>query len=93
MRGYAIVARNVRVLGREVDVVARRGHTLVVVEVKARRGGSRGEAEEMVGERQQRRLLQAAEVLLAADPRAHTARVDIVAVHGLRPRHIVAALS
>jgi putative endonuclease len=92
LRGYAIVARNVRVLGREVDVVARRRRTLVVVEVK-RRGGRRGEAEEMVGERQRQRLLQAAEVLLAADPRARTARVDIVAVHGLRPRHIVSALS
>jgi hypothetical protein len=32
-------------------------------------------------------------VLLAADPRARTARVDVVAVHGLRPRHIRAALS
>jgi putative endonuclease len=92
LRGYAIVARNVRVLGREVDVVARRGRTLVVVEVKARRGSHRGVAEEMVGERQRRRLLQAAEVLLAADPRARTARVDVVAVHGLRPRHIRAAL-
>jgi putative endonuclease len=93
LRGYSIVARNLRVLGREVDVVARRGSTLVIVEVKARRGGGRGHAEEMVGERQRRRLLEAAEVLLARDPHARTARVDVVAVHGLRPRHIVAALS
>ncbi|HEY3763611.1 MAG TPA: YraN family protein [Gaiellales bacterium] len=92
MRGSAIVDRNVRVLGREVDIVARRGRTLVICEVKARRGGRRGQAEEMVGERQTRRLLQAAEVLLAADPRARTARVDVVAVNGLRPRHIRAAL-
>ena len=93
LRGYSIVARNVRVLGREVDVVARRGRTLVVCEVKARRRGTRGRPEEMVGEAQRRRLLQAAEVLLAADPYARTARVDVVAVHGLRPRHIRAALS
>ena len=91
LRGYSIVARNVRALGREVDVVARRGRTLVVVEVKARRGSRRGTAEEMVGERQRERLLQAAEVLLAADPRARTARVDVVAVHGQRPRHIRAS--
>jgi putative endonuclease len=93
LRGYSILARNVRVLGREVDVVARRGRTLVVCEVKARRRGVRGLPEEMVGEAQRRRLLQAAEVLLAADPRARTARVDVVAVTGLRPRHIRAALS
>jgi putative endonuclease len=93
LHGYAIVARNVRVLGREVDVVARRGSTLVVVEVKARRRGRRGLPEEMVGRHQRRRLLQAAEVLLAADHRARTVRVDVVAVRGLRPRHIVSALS
>ena len=93
LRGYSIVARNVRVLGREVDVVARRGRTLVVCEVKARRRGTRGRPEEMVGETQRRRLLQAAEVLLAADPGADTARVDVIAVSGLRPRHIPAALS
>jgi putative endonuclease len=92
-RGYSIVARNVRVCGREVDVVARRGRTLVVCEVKARRSGRRGRPEEMVGARQGRRLLEAAEVLLAADPRARAARVDVIAVHGLRPRHIRAALS
>jgi hypothetical protein len=32
-------------------------------------------------------------VLLAADPRASTARIDLIAVHGLRPHHISAALS
>jgi putative endonuclease len=93
LRGYCIVARNVRVLGREVDVVARRGSTLVVVEVKARRRGHRGAAEEMVGASQRRRLLQAAEVLLERDTRARTVRVDVVAVRGLRPRHIRGALS
>jgi putative endonuclease len=93
LRGYSILARNVRVCGREVDIVARRGRTLVVCEVKARRSGRRGAPEEMVGEWQQRRLLEAAEVLLAADPRARSARVDLIAVHGLRPRHIQAALS
>lgn len=92
LRGYSIVARNLRVLGREVDVVARRGSTLVVVEVKARRRGHRGQAEEMVGMRQRGRLLQAAEVLLERDARARTVRIDVIAVHGLRPHHIPAAI-
>ena len=93
LRGYSIVARNVRVCGREVDVVARRGRTLVVCEVKARRSGRRGVPEETIGPWQGRRLLEAAEVLLASDPRASSARVDVIAVQGLRPRHIRAALS
>jgi putative endonuclease len=93
LRGYSIVARNLRVLGREVDVVARRGSTLVVVEVKARRRGHTGAAEEMVGARQRGRLLQAAEALLERDPSARNVRVDVVAVRGLRPHHIPAAIS
>ena len=91
LRGYSILARNVRVCGREVDVVARRGRTLVVCEVKARRSGRRGAPEEMVGEWQRRRLREAAEVLLAADPRARSARIDVITVDGLRITHIPAA--
>ncbi len=36
LHGWRILARRVRVRGGEVDVVARRGHTLAFVEVKAR---------------------------------------------------------
>ena len=36
IRGYRIVARNVHLRGGEIDLVARRGRTLVFVEVKAR---------------------------------------------------------
>jgi len=36
LRGWRILARRARVPGGEVDVVARRGRTLVFVEVKAR---------------------------------------------------------
>jgi putative endonuclease len=35
-RGWAILARRARVPGGEVDIVARRGHTLAFIEVKAR---------------------------------------------------------
>ena len=36
LKGWRIVARRARVPGGEVDIVARRGRTLVFVEVKAR---------------------------------------------------------
>ena len=93
LAGYRVVGRNVRVAGREVDLIARRGGLLVVCEVKARRTTRYGTPLESVRPDQQRRLREAAEVLLAADPRASTARIDLIAVHGLRPRHISAALS
>ena len=37
-RGYLVLHRNLRVARREIDLVARRGGTLVAVEVKWRRG-------------------------------------------------------
>ena len=86
--GYRIVGRNVRVAGREVDVLARRGGTLVVCEVKARRTGRRGRGEEAVGAAKQRRLREAAEVLVGADRSVSRVRFDVIAVDGFRLRHI-----
>jgi putative endonuclease len=91
LRGYRIVARNVHVAGREVDVVARRGRTLVVCEVKARRSQSRGAPAEAVDPRKQRRMTEAGEMLLAAHPGLERVRFDVIAVDGLRVRHFPAA--
>jgi putative endonuclease len=91
LRGYRIVGRNVRVAGREVDVVARRGRTLVVCEVKARRRRSRGEPAEAVDLRKQRRLAEAGEMLLLAHPGVERVRFDVIAVDGLRVTHVRAA--
>jgi putative endonuclease len=91
LRGYRIVGRNVRVAGREVDVVARRGSTLVVCEVKARRSTSRGTPAEAVDEHKRRRMLEAGEMLLASHPGAERVRFDVIAVDGLRVRHVPAA--
>ena len=49
LRGYRILGRNVRVAGREVDVVAKRGQDARRCEVKARRSASRGTPAEAVG--------------------------------------------
>jgi putative endonuclease len=91
LRGYRIVGRNVRVAGREVDVVARRGTTLVVCEVKARRSRSRGAPAEAVDARKQRRMLEAGEMLLAAHPGLERVRFDVISVDGMRVRHVPAA--
>jgi putative endonuclease len=90
-RGYRIVGRNVRIAGREVDVLARRGRTLVVCEVKARRNTSRGAPVEAVDARKRRRLAEAGELLLAAHPEAERLRFDVIAVDGMRVRHFPAA--
>src|SRR5262249_45878392 len=63
-KGYRVVARRYRTHVGEVDIVARRGNVLVFVEVKAR--DRLDDAAEAVTERQQRRIIAAAEAWLAA---------------------------
>jgi putative endonuclease len=82
--GYRIVGRNVRVCGREVDVLARRGGTLVVCEVKARRGDACGAPLDAIDARKRGRMAEAAEALLEADPGIEDVRFDVIAVSGIR---------
>jgi putative endonuclease len=89
--GYRILGRNVRVAGREIDVVARRGRTLVVCEVKGRRSLTRGAPAEAVDAHKRRRMAEAGEMLLAAHPGLERVRFDVIAVDGLRLTHIRAA--
>ena len=67
LRGYRILATNVWVGGYELDLVVRRGGTLVFCEVKAKGGRDRGDPLEMVSPEKQRRLRRAAEAWLAAN--------------------------
>jgi putative endonuclease len=55
-RGYRIIARNVRLRGGELDVIAEDAGTIVFVEVKARRSSIFGTPVEAVGPRKQRTL-------------------------------------
>jgi putative endonuclease len=91
-KGYRIVARRWRSPVGEIDIVARRRRTLIFVEVKARE--RLDDAAEAVVERQQRRIIAAAEAWLAAhlDDVNNDIRFDVmlVAPRSL-PRHIMAA--
>jgi putative endonuclease len=91
-KGYRVVARRYRTHVGEVDIVARRGNVLVFVEVKARE--RLDDAAEAVTERQQRRIIAAAEAWLAANPDdvSQNIRFDAILVAPRRwPRHIQAA--
>ena len=91
-KGYRIVARRLRSPVGEIDIVARRRHTLVFVEVKARE--RLDDAAEAVIVRQQRRIIAAAEAWLAGHPDIGDCdiRFDVVLVAPKSiPRHIVAA--
>jgi len=63
-----VLGRNVWAGGYEIDLVVRRGHRLVFVEVKSKGGTRVGDPLDMVGPEKLRRLGQAAEAWLAARP-------------------------
>ncbi|MCW5770731.1 MAG: YraN family protein [Rhodospirillaceae bacterium] len=92
LKGFRVVARDLRLPGGEIDLVLRRGRLLVLVEIKARTGADR--IEEAIGERQWRRIAAAAEQFCARRP-AYAAldrRFDAVFLaRGRWPRHLADA--
>jgi putative endonuclease len=81
-RGYAIVARRVRLRRGELDIVARDGPVLVFVEVKTRAGRRFGEAAEAVTSTKRRRIARLArEYLLRHRLSDCPCRFDVVSVN------------
>lgn len=80
LRGYRIVAHNVRSRTGEIDLVARRGGTLVVAEVKTRQSRSAGEGFEAVDRRKRQRLVRLAEELMARQREALQLRYDVLSL-------------
>ncbi|MDJ0949954.1 MAG: YraN family protein [Alphaproteobacteria bacterium] len=66
LKGYRILARRLRTPVGEIDILARRGRVLAVVEVKAR--PNRRDARFAIGDRQRRRIVSAADWFLASRP-------------------------
>jgi putative endonuclease len=86
LRGYRVLAANVRAGGNELDVVLRRGRKLVFCEVKMRSGDRFGDPWEAVGPEKQRRLRRAAEGFLLRNPRLQMLDLafEVAAVRGRR---------
>ena len=92
LKGYRLLARNFRSGAGEIDLIARRGPVLAMVEVKAR--GNLVTASEALGTRQRARIVRAAEAFLQQRP--HLANLSIrfdvmLIVPGRRPRHLLDA--
>ena len=92
LRGYRILARRLRSPVGEIDILARRGRTLAIVEVKAR--ADIRQAADSVSVSQRRRLVRAAEWMISGRPdlAALDIRFDVVFVLPWRlPVHVVDA--
>lgn len=89
LKGYRILARGFRAPVGEIDLIAKRGATLAVVEVKAR--GSLDDARAAITPRQQARIARATLAYLQRHPLLQrlAIRYDaLLLVPGHWPRHI-----
>jgi putative endonuclease len=92
LRGWRIVASHWRCPSGEIDILARRGRVLAIIEVKARRDFAI--AAESVLPRQRRRIARAASAFLTMRPDLAmlTLRFDVMLVAPPRPpRHLPGA--
>lgn len=89
LKGWRIVARRARVRGGEVDIIARRGHTLAFVEVKWR--ASAAALDDSIDERRLRRVAVAADQLRHRYAKADDdVRIDVILLApGRWPHHLV----
>ena len=85
LRGYRVLARRLVTPVGEIDIVARRGATLAVIEVKAR--ATRAAAAEAVTPRQRRRIHRAAAAFLGQRPALAglAVRFDVMLILPWRP--------
>jgi putative endonuclease len=88
-KGYEIVAHNWRCEVGELDLVARDGACLVLVEVRTRRGRALGTPEESVTAAKQARLVALAEAYVQAADWPGEVRIDLVAVEMDRRGRVV----
>src|SRR5207249_1877256 len=75
--GWEVEARNTRLAGVEVDLVAREGRTTVLIEVKYRARTDYGGANAAVDARKRERLRRAARVAVAGRPEV---RIDVLSI-------------
>ncbi|HQY60301.1 MAG: YraN family protein [Myxococcales bacterium] len=100
-RGFLILGRNVRIGPLELDIVARDGALVALVEVRARREGALVGALASITPEKRRRLLRAAAGFLASPPvdlaGVTRVRIDVCIVHvsreGVKVEHLAGALT
>jgi putative endonuclease len=90
LRGYRILDTNCWVAGNEIDVVARRGSTIVFCEVKSKSGEGFGDPLEMVTAEKARRVRHAAAAWLAIHHESDGlgVRFDVIAERAGRLEHV-----
>lgn len=79
-KGYEIVERNWRNTHKEIDIIAKDGETLVMVEVKTRQTDEYGNPDTAVTKKKQRLLIAAANAYLFKNKLDVETRFDIISI-------------
>jgi len=88
LRGYRIAGRNVRLSAGEIDLVARRGRTIAIVEVKTRQSLAAGQGYEAVDRKKRERLVSLATEYTARERNVQV-RYDVLSLFWNGRRFIV----
>jgi putative endonuclease len=79
-KGYKIVSRNFKFQKAEVDIIARKGRTLAIIEVKTRSTPDFGNPQEFVKAKQIQNLVKAIDYFVSEHNLDVEVRFDIVAI-------------
>ena len=79
-KGYIILHRNWRIGKKEIDIIALKDDTAVIVEIKTRTNFDFGFPEEAVNRSKQRFIKTAAEAFIAENPEHLFIRFDIISI-------------
>ena len=79
-KGYEIVERNWRNKHKEIDIIAKDGEELVIVEVKARQTDEYGDPDIAVTKNKQRMLIAAANAYIFKNQLDVETRFDIISI-------------
>ena len=79
-KGYKILERNWRNIHKEIDIIAKDGDFLVIVEVKTRQTDAYGAPDTAVTKRKQRMLIAAANAYITRNKLDVKTRFDIISI-------------
>jgi len=82
-KGYVILERDWKSGHHDLDIVAKEGNTLVVVEVKTRRNRIFGDPEEAIDYKKRRSLLSAINHYVKTHYACRSVRFDVISVVGM----------
>lgn len=84
---YTILERNWRFGKNEIDIIAQKNDTLIIVEVKARKSNFFEEPQDAVGRNKQKRTVLAADAYIQKKEIDLPVQYDIIAITGSEKKH------